>query len=158
MGLINEEGGSALIINDKGNLQNKDGDTFTTLADVTLTGLSTLEAKFGLMYVAEFTELESGEIFKVYFPERYFNSFAQRALLFSPGDPIALKPWRIEAKQAKGVKVCALEDSGYQAVNIDSVKQQTENLPPWEQGKQGWDSTAQSEALFEQLKKQFKLD
>lgn len=159
MGLIeNDGGGIALIINKQGNLQDKDERTYTSLEDVTLNGLSKLDAKFGLMYVCKFVELESGDTYKVYFPERYFNSFAQRALLFRAGDPIKIKPWRIEAKMSKGVKVYALEDEGYKAVDVEAVKQLTKNLPSWENSKQGWDSSAQSEALYDALIKQFKLD
>ena len=154
MGLVtNEDSGNALIINEKGNLQDKDGNTYQALEDVTITNVSEKEAQFGKMYICEFAEIESGELYKVYLPERYFNSFGQRALLFKKGDPMKVKPWRIEAKKAKGVKVYQLEDEGYTPVDIENVKQQTANLSPWEEGKSGWDSSQQSQELFDFLVK-----
>lgn len=150
MGLITEEGaGSALIINKEGKIENKEGQTFTTLQGVMLKRLEKKEAKFGEIFILELVDVESGEVYTLYLPERYFNSFGQRFLACPESPMLDIKPWRIESEGAKGVLLRYHTGDGAQKVETEQAKEACQNLTDWKKEKAGYNSLDQSLEIFE---------
>lgn len=150
MGLITEEGaGNVLIISKEGKLQNKDEQTFTTLQGVMLKGVEKKEAKFGEMFILELVDVESGEVYTLYMPERYFNSFGQRFLACPESPMLDIKPWRIESEGAKGVLLRYHTGEGAQKIETEQAKEACKELTDWKKEKAGYNSLDQSLQIFD---------